>query len=283
MGSIKETVRSRWDRGWIVEADYSQLEVVALAYLSQDSQLIDDIRGGVDLHLRALSAWKNLSYNDLVFKYNKGDQQTAAMRRAAKTLRFQLQYGAAANSMARKNNIPKEVAQRFIDAYYDTYPGIKKFNESVQYEVQNSAEFLGRRTAKGIPARTGTYRSCTGRKYIFTEYDAPDWMSVDTQFSRNELMNYPVQGLATGDIVPMMLPSVVSLNRPGVFFINTVHDSYLFDVHDAYIEEELHKLDTILSTTQEVFKHTFNIEFNVPLNYEITYGPSWGQQLERFE
>jgi len=280
MGSIKDTVRSRWDGGWIVEADYSQLEVVALAFLSQDKQLIADIQNGVDLHLRALSAWKNMSYDGLKMRYDAGDPQVSAQRRAAKTLRFQLQYGAGAGGMAKKNNIPKEVAQKFIDGYYDTYPAIAKFNKNVYDEVLESAVFDGRRTKSGLPARTGTYVSCTGRRYVFHEYDAPDWMRVDTQFSRNEIMNYPVQGLATGDIVPMMLPHVAALNNAGCFFINTVHDSYLFDVHDIRLDTLLNDLDETLSATQEVFHDTFGIHFNVPLKYEITFGQSWGQQTE---
>ena len=52
MSRIKSCFRSRFPSGVLLEVDFSQLEVVGVALLSNDPVLKDDIRSGRDMHRR---------------------------------------------------------------------------------------------------------------------------------------------------------------------------------------------------------------------------------------
>lgn len=279
--SIKDCVISRYPNGWILEADYSQLEIVVLAFESQDDQLIQDIEEGRDLHCASLAAWKGWDYHETKNKYDRGEPHVYQLRRFAKRMSFLVQYGGSAGALSKQLGVPKREAERFIEGYYGRYRGIPAYHERIKQEVLASAEHKGHTTHSGIPARTGTYLSLTGRRYTFHEYDAPEWAKSNTpSFSPTEMKNYPVQGLATGDIVPLMMGELLELEKLyECLFINTVHDSFLFDVSPM---EDIDNLASVikykLDNTKEVLLDKLNINFNVPLKAEVSYGPTWADQ-----
>ena len=116
VSSVKQYFISRWEDGYLLELDFSQLEVVVLAILSGDKQLQADLRAGKDLH--AISA-------EALF----GPGFTSGQRKIAKQLSFQLQYGSGAKNMAVTNNIPLQTAKRFIRNYYTRYTQVKEWQD----------------------------------------------------------------------------------------------------------------------------------------------------------
>lgn len=277
--SVKKYFISRYTDGMIMEVDYSQLEIVVLAHLSQDEQLIQDIKDGIDMHtVRAAEMFR--IPESAVTK----DQRTLAKR-----FSFQLQYGSGAKNMAEKNGTTVETAQAFIDAYYRRYPQVKNWQEEVKMEVLSNRTMSTKKTPQGRPAGVSVIQSETGRLYTFTETDAPDWMRrwgtarTNTSFKPTELKNYMVQGTATGDIVPMMLGKVYrwlisSEYADKACLINTVHDSIVLDVQADvcyYIGVELKK---ILQDAPKYYENIFGYKFTLPLNVEVTCGKNWQDQ-----
>lgn len=271
--SIKEAFTSRWQGGFIVDVDFSQLEVVALAILSQDSCLKDDILSGRDMHtLRAADLFGI-----------KPEHVTKDKRQLAKQLSFQLQYGAGAKSMAEKNGISKALAERFIFQYYDRYQEVKHWQDDVAAEVKGSRTPSERRTSKGYPSGTGTHQSPTGRFYRFYEYDNP-FREGETSFSPTEMKNYPVQGFAA-DIMAVyrarlyrrLLADTPEVQEH-VKLINTVHDSVMFDVAYRGMVDYVYEVakDTSDSLPGELWK-LWKIECPVGFNVECKYGPTWGE------
>ena len=277
MSNIRSCFTSRFgEYGQIVELDYSQLEIYVLAYLSGDKQLKHDLLSGVDLH--GISA-------ERLF----GSAFTPAQRTLAKSLSFQLQYGAGYASMAAENNIPELLAKKFIKNYFDRYPDVKRWQDETMIKVHKNRTVSSRRTANGFPAGTSTIVSVTGRRYTFTEKDAPDWMSAVTSFSPTEVKNYPVQGLATGDIVPMVLGRLyrhfcnfVSY-RNGFFMVGTVHDSVLFDCinKDAALMV-VREAKRIMESIPATLKSKYEIDFDLPLKVEAKIGPNW-MELTKYQ
>ena len=112
MSELRTLFTSRYgEKGVILELDYKQLEIFVLAHLSQDEQLIQDLVSGVDIH--------NISAQNLF-----GPHYTSDERRVAKRLSFELTYGAGAKSMADKHNIPLKTARKFIHNFYERYPQV---------------------------------------------------------------------------------------------------------------------------------------------------------------
>ena len=272
MSQIRECFTSRFIQGCLLEVDFSQLEVLALAYLSNDAALRSDLISGKDLH--AISA-------SMLF----GDDYTPAQRKIAKQLSFQLQYGAQAKSMAETNGIPVSVAKDFISNYYKRYPGVGIWQEKIAKEVLANRRTDGRRTAKGKPAGVSTLKSITGREYTFVEQDIPEEVyrkkgSRDTSFSPTQMKNYLVQGFATADIVPMVLGKLLRSSSRwgnGGLLVATIHDSVVFDVvHKKNVLSLYRVVKEIMEDAPRYLKEDFGINFDLPLRAEGEFGTDWG-------
>lgn len=275
MSQIKEAFPSRFEGGVILEADFSQLEVIGVAILSQDPVLIADILSGMDMH-RVRAA-------DL---FNKPiEEVTDKERQTTKRLSFQLQYGAGAPSMAKKLEIPKETAQRFVDQYYGRYEVLKEWQDKNMEAVKRSRKPTGERLPSGLPQGRGELESATGRIYAFLEKDKPPgWQGRDKEpdFNPPEVKNYPSQGFATGDVMALFRGKVFrkllhSDLWKKALLINTVHDSVLLDCESlevayrvkALLEETAAELPALLT-------EYWDLEVPVPFKIECKAGPTWG-------
>lgn len=287
MSQIKKHFTSRWEDGYIVEADFSQLEVIALAFLSQDPQLIADIKAGTDMHCMNASFLYSARYEDIKDAYDRGDKDWTYKRKVAKGPGFLIQYGGGAGTMAKNTGLTKKQCQQFIDNYYHRYPMVKAWQDDVMQQVRASRTWDGvSRTKGGLPQGTGEYVSITGRRYSFTEYDN-DFRPGEVSFSPTQMKNYPVQGFATGDIVPLVLGELFSVLKndsvlsDNFLMINTIHDSVLFDVSDI---ETLNCGVPIIKETMEkapeYLKQYFDIDFDLELKVDVEVGPNWMEVAE---
>jgi len=266
MSKIRECFKSRREFGHLIEADYSQLEINVLALLSEDAMLIKDLKSGRDLHTMRASELYNIKEYDV----------TPKQRRLAKTLSFQLQYGAGAKTMADINKIPQKLAKDFIFNFFDRYEDVWRWHGDLQAHVSNTRQHNGERTPMGLPRYQSEMTTKTGRTLVFKEYDSK-YKKGETSFSPTEIKNYPVQSVAT-DIMKISLGALAYKVwfDEDICIINTVHDNIMLDV-----SEENHtracKLLTwaMLDRTTEILKKRYNIELPVPLEIEIKSGGSW--------
>ena len=149
--------------GWVfVSADYSQIELVVLAHLSGDPGLTRAFREGKDVH-RETGA--------LIFGV-PAEEVTSAQRRIAKTINFGVMYGMSSFRLSRELNISRDEAERFIEAYFRTYPNIKSFVEETvrQAETHGAVRtLLGReRPLPDITSRNRTVKSGAERIAVNT-------------------------------------------------------------------------------------------------------------------
>ena len=257
-----------------MEVDYSQLEIFALAHLTGDRVLAEDLLSGKDLHIMRAAQLFSLP-ESLV---------TKAQRRTAKSLSFQLQYGAGAKSMSVALKISQSMCQDFIDQYYARYPDVKVYQDNLIDKVASLRKPTSSHTPLGYTVGRASIKTKTGRCYVFREYDNPFYVASSyslgrpTNFSPTQIKNYPVQGFATGDIVPLVLGEVYHTIVPyheEVKLINTVHDSILLDLR----EDMCHTIGSLVKQVMEdaprMLKNTFDIDFNLPLNVEIKVGKTW--------
>lgn len=274
MSAIKECFVSRWEAGVLAESDFSQLEVVGLAALSQDPALIEDLLAGRDMHTYYTAQRLGIDEKDVQPKD----------RTFTKRMTFQLQYGSGAKNMARKLGLEEEQCKAFIEVYYGRYKRVKEWQEEVLQEVYASRRPTDNLTAAGAPQGVGQYHSPTGRIYTFFEQDPPEWMKDRTpNFSPTQIKNYPVQGSATADVMAVfrarLYRELLSSDLRGrVVLINTVHDSIMVDCmtrEDALKYKTL--ADRIAASLVDVMMETWGVWCPVPFKIETKVGPSWSQ------
>lgn len=264
---VKDMFVSRHPNGMLMEIDFKQLEVVGLAHLSQCKDLMDDICNGVDIHFE-------------IGRPIYGPNMSKEQRRNVKSVVFGLIYGGAARTLAEQSGLPIHVTKHIMELFYSKYPGVRKWHQDTYSEVLKNAEFLGEKTKNGKPAKESMLMSETGRKYHFVETDG--W-NGESSFSPTSIKNYPVQGLATADIVPMLLGELLTALKSNdrlwdkALLCNTIHDSIMLDLPEDLLEETLNVVRSVLDRAPRIYKETFGHEFTLPLKYEISVGNTWHQ------
>ena len=171
-------------------------------------------------------------------------------RQEAKAHTFKPLYGGMSGT---------ENEKKYYTAFLKKYPDIKKWHEKLQDEAI-------RRKVITLP---------TGRQYAFPKAERMPWGG--SSFS-TQIKNYPVQGFATADIVPLACINIQKLleeNNTKSLLVNTVHDSIVADVfpgEDEIVAESLRS--GCLGVIQKM-KDMYNIDFNVPMDVEIKVGSNW--------
>ena len=233
---VKKVFISRWESGKIMEADFAQLEFRAAAFLSQDGVAIEEVSTGFDVH----------AYTAKVIS----DAGQPTSRQDAKAHTFAPLYGATGYGRTKA-----EAA--YYEHFTEKYKGVAAWHSRLAKEALTTSKIV----------------APSGREYAFPDVErrASGRVSHFTQ-----IKNYPVQGFATGDIVPLCLLHIeYLLQGKNSCIVNTVHDSIVIDVHP---DEEDQVINIINSTNEELpqlITTRWGINFNVPLLLESKIGPNW--------
>tara|TARA_R110000868_G_scaffold285083_1_gene545563 strand:- start:639 stop:2228 length:1590 start_codon:yes stop_codon:yes gene_type:complete len=233
---VKKVFISRWHGGKVMEADFAQLEFRVAAFLSQDATAIREVSDGFDVH----------NYTASVI--SAAGQKTS--RQDAKAHTFAPLYGASGFGRTKA-----EAA--YYQQFTEKYSGIAAWHQRLAKEALNTGKIT-------IPS---------GREYSFPDVTRRQHGGV-TFFT--QIKNYPVQGFATADIVPIALLHIDKLlDGMQSCVVNTVHDSIVIDIHPDEQEQVIAVInDTNLVLKTLVDEH-WNIDFNVPLLLESKIGPNW--------
>jgi len=283
---------SRWgDDGEIVQADFSQLEVIGAAFLSGDPKMYEDILAGIDSHSQSASWMYPHTYEEVREGYLAEDEYFCGIRKKSKGPRFQLQYGARAKGIAEKCGITLEQANAFLKQYYGRYKRLAQWQEENFEIARCNREFREKTVIKKDGTEHTTHwqvcklPSITGRVYTFREYETPDFIrerdGIEYQIKDTQVKNYPSQGFATGDVVPMMLGKTYRRLLTGpmsetALLIGTIHDSILFDCHKSAIDAGFCLgIKKFLERTPEFIEQTWGFKFDLPLYVDVEKGRTW--------
>ena len=171
-------------------------------------------------------------------------------RQEAKAHTFKPLYGGMSGT---------EDEKRYYKAFLEKYKDIAKWHESLQ---SNAIQYKKVQTP-------------SGREYAFPYAQRQAWggSSYSTQ-----IKNYPVQGFATADIVPIACINAYRMMQDAnvkSLLINTVHDSIVVDVHPDEIETMTKLLNRATKNVIDSLYDFYKVEFNVPLDTEIKVGHNW--------
>lgn len=283
---VKRMFISRFGaQGRMVEIDYSALEVVVKAMLSQDRMLTKDLMDGVDMHLMRLSLVKQEDYD--VLKHILSDEAHArykeikAGRQDIKGYSFASQYGAGANKMAATTGLSVETIKELQAAEKARYADVTRYEEAVYAEVEQTARSVANvKTLGGQTAKRGRYMSPLGTIYTFTSKDAPEFLrkkGVYTTFYKPEMMNYPTQGDA-GAIVQVIMGKLFRhfaelLNyEDKAYLVNTVHDCIWADCHESVVHQVAHDMRRIMENVPRYIEEMVGLKSHVPYPVAVEVG-----------
>jgi DNA polymerase I-like protein with 3'-5' exonuclease and polymerase domains len=233
---VKRVFVSRWKGGHIMEADFAQLEFRAAAFLSQDTLAMEEIATGFDVH----------SYTARVI--TEAGQKTS--RQEAKEHTFAPLFGATGYGRSKA-----EAA--YYEHFTEKYQGIAKWHKKLGDEA---VRFL-------------KITNVSGRQYAFPDVARRSSGSV-THFTM--IKNYPVQGFATGDVVPVVLIEMEKkLQHMQSCIVNTVHDSMVIDIHPDEKDAVIQAVTDMNDGLNDIVERYYDVKMNVPLLLEAKIGPNW--------
>ena len=233
---VKKVFVSRWEGGKIMDADFAQLEFRAAAFLSQDGVAIDEVSTGFDVH----------SYTAKVIT----DAGQPTDRQTAKAHTFAPLYGATGYGRTAAE-------AEYYTHFTEKYKGIADWHSRLAKEAL---------TTKMITTPSG-------RQYAFPNVvrKMNGTVSYFTQ-----IKNYPVQGFATADIVPVVLIEIEKrLSDMHSCIVNTVHDSVVIDIHPDEEPQEFWHINDVNNNLTELINNSFRVNLNVPMLLEAKIGPNW--------
>ena len=233
---VKKVFVSRWENGKIMEADFAQLEFRTAAFLAQDETAMKEIDTGFDVH----------SYTAQVI--TEAGQKTS--RQDAKAHTFAPLFGATGYGRSKA-----EAAYYKLFVY--KYKGIAAWHKKLGDEA----------------LRFNKITNVSGRQYAFPNVRRRD-NGMPSHFTM--IKNYPVQGFATGDIVPIVLNELHELLQPyNSVVVNSVHDSMVVDIHPDEEQQVIDIIELLNNDINALVKKTYNVEMNVPLLLEAKIGSNW--------
>lgn len=246
------------------EIDFKQLEVCALAAITQDQQLIDDINDGVDSHFET---------GKQVMGWKVETDQTKEERTLVKNVNFGLIYGGGAGGLSMQTGQPKKLIKSLMDGFFKRYPQVAVWQENFYKDVV--------KVLKPYDVKDGEQRyhsmvtlPISSRKFHFVESESPKWLKAKTgrkySFKPTETKNYPVQGFAGGDIVMLALTELHRKlwDEHNTEIRMTVHDSILVDTGMP-----VNELRTIMEDVCTQIETVFSLPFE--LKFDITSGDHW--------
>ena len=237
---IREAFLPSDDDSVLLAADYSQVELRIMAHLSEDENLIAAFRAGADIHTDTASR---------IFGVEP-DEVDATMRSRSKAINFGILYGMGPQRLARDTGLTVDEAKTFIKRYFDAFPSIKGFIDSL----------------KEFTRSEGYARTIMGRRRPIPDINSSNGM-LRSQ-AENMAVNTPIQGSAA-DILKVSMAGVARRLTDGPFqakMILTVHDELVFDLPKS----ELEPLRAMVIEEMEGAA-----ALAVPLKVDVGVGANW--------
>ena len=224
----------------LLSCDYSQIELRVLAHMACDENMIDAFKNHSDIHTKTASE---------VFKVDI-DEVTPIMRSRAKAVNFGIVYGISDFSLSQDLKITKKEASEYMEIYFERYPKIKGFLDTVMEEAKNLGYVL----------------TLLNRRRFIPEIKSSN--RIVKALGERLAMNAPIQGSAA-DIIKLAMVNVYNtLNNRNLKskMILQVHDELILNVK----EDELEEVKKIVKEEMEAV-----LNLSVPLEVDMNLGKTW--------
>ena len=224
----------------LLSADYSQIELRIIAAISEDANMTEAFRSGLDIHTATAAKVYGVEIGDV----------TTDMRRNAKSVNCGIIYGVSAFGLSENLGISRSEAKVLIDNYFAQYPSIKQY-------MENQVKFA---------QKNGYVQTLLGRKRWLKDINSSN--AVVRGYAERNAINMPIQGTAA-DMIKLAMISLHKTFREHNLrskMILQVHDELVFDAH----LEEVEKIKPLII---EGMRNAMPL--SVPVEAEIGTGRNW--------
>ena len=226
----------------LVAADYSQIELRIMAHLSGDSSLLAAFAEDRDVHQATAAEVLGIPLATV----------TSDQRRSAKAINFGLIYGMSAFGLARQLSIGRGEAQKYVDLYFERYPGVKRYMDETRQKARD----------------VGYVETIFGRRLYL-----PEILSRNQglrQSAERQAINAPMQGSAADIIKRAMIDVDAWLRTSGApaRLIMQVHDELVLEVADEAV-------DALVQQLRQHMAHA--VDLSVPLKVDVGIGRNWDE------
>jgi DNA polymerase-1 len=226
----------------MMAADYSQIELRIMAHLSGDESLLGAFADDRDIHLATAAE---------VFGADPA-HVAPEQRRAAKAINFGLIYGMSSFGLARQLGIARGDAQKYIDLYFQRYPGVKRYMDGTRAAARER----------------GYVETVFGRRLYLPDIQARN--AQLRQYAERSAINAPMQGTAA-DIIKRAMLAVhewLVATRNGARLVMQVHDELVLEVPTAYADAVEDGLRARMCAAADLA---------VPLKVDVGRGANWDE------
>ncbi|WP_129629835.1 DNA polymerase I [Candidatus Oscillochloris fontis] len=232
-----------------IAADYSQIELRVLAYITKDPNLVRAFQEGQDIHAATAAQLFGVAI----------DQVDKEQRRIAKTVVFGVIYGISAFGLAQRTELGRSDAQALIDNLFARFPGIRDYINHTLEQGRTS----------------GVVQTIFGRQRAMPELQS---RGPRRAAAEREAINAPIQGTAADIMKIAMIKMARALSE------QNLRTRLLLQVHDELILEAPEEEVALVSTlVRDVMAGAYSLQWHdqegrhhhVPLGVDVEIGPNW--------
>lgn len=237
---IRKAFVPSFENGFIVSADYSQIELRLMAHLSADKHLIEAFNSGQDIHRATAARLFGVDIKEV----------TEEQRRKAKTVNFGIIYGISSFGLAERMDIGVREAKVFIENYFKMYPSVSTYIENIIEQAHQK----------------GYVETLYGRRRYLRDINSKN--TNVRKFNERNAVNAPLQGSAA-DIIKIAMSNVakrMASEHLASRMILQVHDELVFDVTQ-------HEKDIVMQIAKQEMESVVKLSIN--LIAECGYGKNW--------
>jgi len=230
----------------LVSLDYSQIELRIVAHLAQDKAMLETFKRDEDIHLATAMA---------VFDLPE-DKITPDMRRDAKTINFGILYGLSSFGLSsRIGEVSHGSAKEFIEKYFASYPGVRKYMDKTKDEVN----------------QLGLVKNELGRIRKFPEIRSSQFFIRAA--AERAAINFPIQSLQA-DIIKMAMIDIygkIHAHPEEIKILLQVHDELVFEIQEDKVEGWIKKLRPLMENSYKL---------SLPIKVDAKVGDNWGEMTK---
>ncbi|XP_008558499.1 DNA polymerase theta isoform X1 [Microplitis demolitor] len=253
----------------LLSADYCQLELRILAYLSKEPKLCSVLKKPGDVFKNIAARWYNTTESRV----------DDTMRQRAKQLCYGMIYGMGIKTLAETLQVDEAEAREFLETFMGAYPGIQKWLIEAVEEARKQGYVTTlmkrRRLLPDLNNESSGLKRQAERQAVNTKIQgsaadiAKKAMILIDERLRKEFPDMMM--VFSGATAKRKLRRSRDTSPKGAYLVLHLHDELIYEVNVTNV-------DKVAKIVKESMEHAYSL--SVPLPVKVKIGSTWGELKE---